>query len=189
MPSYLGKVPEAFPPLFSQAFPGRTLPKLFLFKWSLAISLVCTWILKRHFEMKLLNLFYVKIQTVPTTFYESSDFQNKHKQQNRPAEPEIQMPSCLSSRHDDEADEGSWYKYVLQCLNIYCFPFRKLIVCMQKGVFYLYCAAVMWKLNCLALNGSAKIILSLCNYIYGPTHIHHLLENVIVHHRYHLIFL
>lgn len=44
--------------------------------------------------MKLLNLFYVKIQIVPTTFYESSDFQNKHKQQNRPAEPETQMPSC-----------------------------------------------------------------------------------------------
>lgn len=47
------------------------------------------------------------------------------------------------------------------------------MVCMEKGVFYLYCAAVMCKLNCLALNGSAKIILSLCNYIYRPTHIHH----------------
>lgn len=62
-------------------------------------------------------------------------------------------------------------------------------MCMQKGGFYLYCAAVMKELNCLALNGSVEIILSLCNYIYRPTHIQHLLENVIVHHRYHLIFL
>lgn len=63
------------------------------------------------------------------------------------------------------------------------------MVCLQKDIFHLYCAAEMCKLNCLALNGSAKIILSLCNYIYRPTHIHHLLENVIVHHRYRLIFL
>lgn len=43
--------------------------------------------------MKWLNLLYVKTQIVPITFYESSGFQNKHKQQNYPAEIETAMHS------------------------------------------------------------------------------------------------
>lgn len=44
--------------------------------------------------MKLLYLFYIKIQIVHITSCESRDFQNKDKQQNCPAELETQMPSC-----------------------------------------------------------------------------------------------